>query len=112
LEKDMASRTEISYSDAIVPMVDIDQEVDISWLVGMRMSDSMKISQARQQTKFQMNEKGAKVQSAATICIEKCFRPKEFKICDSFYLCIVRPGMKTPVFAAYIDKDSWKEPKE
>ncbi len=105
-----------SYQQAIFPMVDIDQEVNISWLKDMEACDVYKIVQALQQTKFQMNEKGAKVESAVAISfVDACYRPeppKVFTVNDAFYLWIVRPGMKTPIFAAYIDKDAWKAPQE
>jgi hypothetical protein len=119
-QKNIVSSNEICYDKAIFPMVDIDQEVDIKWLEKIRACDGYKevyeIAQALQQTKFQMNEKGAKVKSAVAIsCIEcSCAIriPKIFTINDSFYLWILRPGMKTPIFAAYIDKDAWKVPVE
>jgi hypothetical protein len=93
------SENEITdYDEAIFPMVNIGYEV----------------VQALQQTKFQMNEKGAKIISAAAMNIFECTaccepKPKKaLKFDDSFYLWIVRPGMKTPIFAAYIDTDAWK----
>jgi hypothetical protein len=109
----------VNYDEAVFPMVDIDQEVDVKWLENIKAcsenEEKYAVVQALQQTKFQMNEKGAKVESAAAISMvytECAPKPKKvFTITDSFYLWIMRPGMKTPIFAAYIDFDAWKAPK-
>lgn len=107
----MLSEKNLTYYDtAIFPTVDINQEVDIKWLEGIWAYDGAvakyEIAQALQQTKFHMDERGAKVESAVAIsCVKRCLpAPKKiFKIESSFYLWIMRPGMKTPIFAAYID---------
>ena len=111
----------VPYSAVIFPMVSLDQEVDIRWLLGMNFPTSKgpaQIAQALQQTKFRMNEEGAMVQSAVAIEVQigiACpnFNPPPvFCIDDSFYIWIMRPGMKTPIFAAYVDKsDAWQEPE-
>ncbi|MBA4321050.1 MAG: hypothetical protein C0412_21885 [Flavobacterium sp.] len=118
----MASRVTCIFLDEVIfPMVDINETVDIGWLENMRAYSGLTpkyiIAQALQQTKFQMNEKGAKVESAAAMTFIKCScfsheHKRVFKIDDSFYLWIMRPGVKTPIFAAYVDKDSWKAPAE
>jgi hypothetical protein len=117
-QKNIIFSNETRYEKSIFPMVEIDQEVDIKWLKDMKAFNGIKavyrIGEALQQTKFQMNEKGAKVKSAVAISFFECLSVEEkiFTINDSFYLWILRPGMKTPIFAAYIDKDSWKAPLE
>jgi len=65
------------YREVIFPMVSLNHETDISWLLRFgshRLSDNtfFSITQALQQTKFDMNEKGARAQSAVAIAIEKC----------------------------------------
>jgi hypothetical protein len=47
------------FSDILFPMVSIDQQVDISWLCGLTNQENWFIDQALQQTRFQMDEKGA-----------------------------------------------------
>lgn len=111
------STTDITrdYSGIIFPMVDINQNVDIGWLCGLTDSSrSWSIVQALQQTRFQMNEKGAAAQSA--VAIHATYRslslPKPvFEIDGPFYLWIERPGMSMPLFTAYVDLDDCKEPK-
>ena len=108
------------YVEAIFPMVNLNHETDISWLIGLgtsRLRDNcfFNIAQAKQQTKFQMNEKGAHVQSAVAISIkEMCYiEPKPLKtlvINKPFYLWIERPGANMPIFTSYIDPIDWKKP--
>lgn len=101
------------YSNIRFPMVDLDQEVDISWLMGMQFPNYF-IAQAKQQTKFKMNETGARVRSAVAIGIEKTCMPLPRKKCiidQPFYLWIERPGVKVPVFAGYISEENWKDPQ-
>lgn len=99
-----------SFSHAIFPMVDINQEVDITWLMELAYG-AYSIDQALQQTKFQMDEKGAAVQSAVAIVLnESCSCSPVFMINKPFYLWIERPGMSLPLFAAYVDFADWKQP--
>ena len=117
-QKNITTEHQRYYDEAIFPMVDLNQEVDIKWLENIGTSSGCMndyiVAQALQQTKFQMNEKGAKVESAVAIgCRCTCFRPKQiFIINEPFYLWIIRPGMKTPIFAAFINTDAWKAPAE
>ena len=110
-----ATDGQLTYYDHLYfPQVDLDQQVDISWLCGMHCPEKEGperwiISQAIQQTKFKMDEKGAHVESAAGISFCKTsWRPFEELIIDqAFYVWIERPGCTMPVFAAYIDPRSW-----
>jgi hypothetical protein len=103
------------YSQACFPMVDLDQKTDLSWLLrlgSLRITDNQvfQITQALQQTKFKMNEKGARAQSAVAIAFEKSCNQKKLSIDQPFYLWIERPGMKLPLFTACIDSTEWKTP--
>lgn len=113
------SFSEVYYDELIFPMVEINEEPDISWLVGLRKYDKdnrrWMISQALQQTKFQMNEKGAAAQSGcAIVMIPECICLPEsiYTIDKPFFLWIERPGMSLPLFAAYIDESLWKRPEK
>lgn len=91
------------------PMVDLDDETTLPWMLNMR-SEQWFIAEAKQQTKFQLNEKGASVFSgfAAT----KTYRcKKEDAVIDKpFLVWIERDGVELPIFAAYCDESCWKEP--
>jgi len=99
------------------PMVDLNHETDISWLIGMntrdKSGDPWIISQAKQQTKFKMNQYGARVKSAVAVSVVKaCVSVEEhgLLIDKPFYLWIERPSVITPTVYAYIDVPDWKDP--
>ncbi len=106
------------FSGARFPMVDLHTSIKLDWLLGLPYGDQdvapyFVIRQALQETRFQMNEKGAHAQSAVAIEIKlRCIQqPKPtFEINEPFYLWIERPSMSMPLFAAYIDTTDWKEP--
>lgn len=111
------------YDDATFPMIDYDQENDISWLLGLKLLNTYRIAQALQQTKFKMNEEGAHVKSAVALGIERCCISKVSKhlvIDKPFYLWIERldpkcdptieKSLPLPIFAGYFDTDCWKNP--
>lgn len=98
------------------PMVDLDQKVDISWLRGMRTlsdkGDPALISQALQQTKFKMNERGAHVKSAVAIGIRVTSLKRNLPLIidQPFFLWIERQGVSTPILCAYLTQENWKNP--
>ena len=90
-----------------------------SWLIGMRTTmgeghQEAVISQALQQTKFKMNQLGARVKSAVAIGISKTSASIEILepiiINKPFFLWIERPGLSFPLMYAYIDEANWKNP--
>lgn len=103
------------YAGVVFPMVDLKQQVDLSWLIGMGYPPDARISQALQETHFKMNEKGAIAKSAVAIAVKtECAAPtfKQPYIIDKpFYLWIERPGMSMPLFTAYITPADWKAPQ-
>ncbi len=102
------------YAGVTFPMVELSQKEDISWLIGLWYNNPLewKVMQALQETRFSMNEKGARAQSAVAVELEpRCMPTKPQLVIDgAFYLWIERPGMSVPLFAGYIDKGDWKEP--
>lgn len=105
------------YESLIFPMVSLDQEVDIGWLKGMWTVNAggqeCKINQALQQTKFKMNQFGARVKSAVAVSfmITSVREPRRFLVIDQpFFLWITRSGVSTPILYAYVDEGDWKDP--
>ncbi len=118
------------------PMVTLDDKPDISWLLELGKEalptpqlttvlnnhpeiprpPIMVITEALQQTKFQMNEIGAAAQSAVALTFDLVGAavddqiPSRYTLDKPFYLWIERPGVNIPVFAAYIDEQDWKKP--
>lgn len=95
------------------PHVDINETVDIKWLEKVRFLDGKSyISEAKQQTKFKLDEKGGKVESAVTLGVEKSaapdFEKPKIRVLDKNFICWVeRPGVKDPIFAGLITRDNW-----
>ena len=103
------------YEGVVFPMIDYNREVDISWLQGLWVNDTWWIEEAIQQTKFRMNEKGARAQSAVAMTM-RCLsldEPKKPVVIDKpFLLWISRKGVSLPVFAGVFAKDAWRRPEE
>jgi len=103
------------YDYLIFPKVDLDREEDVRWL--LKISYFQKngmpwdLTQAIQQTKFKMDEVGAKVESAfAGAMMMRGIKPIKGYTIDSPFLCwIERDGLDNPLFIGYITKDSWVE---
>lgn len=105
------------FNRIVFPMINLDHEVDISWMKDMKATDNQrfpwKIVQALQQTKVKMNEVGAKVESAVAI-VARCLGAepitKELVIDQPFFMWVERSGMKRPLFTGYIAPDCWRDP--
>jgi len=95
------------------PMVDLEQDVDISWIEKMFVDDWY-IAKAEQKTRFKMNHVGAKVESAVNMNLMKCCaHPGRVMVIDKpFLIWISRPGLHLPLFAGYITQEDWKDPGE
>lgn len=105
------------YGDLIFPMVDLNQEVDISWLMNMETdaADGRRawVTQALQQTKLRMNEVGARVESAVAVAItlEMMVMPKPPHTIDRpFLIWFTRDGLSKPLFVGYIGYEDWRNP--
>lgn len=96
------------------PMVDLDEKPDISWIQGLQFGHGYRVGAAMQQTKFRMNEKGARAQSAAAMTLVRSVRPtvQPHVIDRPFLLWIRRDGLEFPLFAALLCEDAWKEPEK
>ncbi len=107
------------YRGVVFPMIDLDERPDISWLVGLRTYDNEgflnEVTQALQQTKFKMNEKGARVKSAVAIGGMRTTsmpmpEPPPYVINKRFMLWVVREGLTMPLFVADLTEENFKNP--
>jgi hypothetical protein len=105
------------FEKVIFPMVDLNKQIDVSWLLNMStMSNDVRpayVSQAVQQTIFKMNETGAQAQSAFAGAITKRggSSSEENMVINEPFLCwITRRDFKMPLFAGYITQQDWKNP--
>ncbi|MBI3120363.1 MAG: hypothetical protein HYZ08_01970 [Candidatus Kerfeldbacteria bacterium] len=116
------------FSELRFPMVDLQESVNLAWLAGMstQLADgrSAIIGGAIQQTRFRMNQIGARAESAAVIYVTRggslVFK-QPYTIDRPFLLWIDRGEiyfgrrdrehqLNFPLFAAYITPEHWKDP--
>ena len=118
---DIRCRSEITpilASWLLFPMVDLDLETILDWLVGMHTvaanGENANIIQAVQQTKFKMNHLGARVKSAVGMGVTRTSVrvdvAEPILIDEPFFLWIERPCLSFPLMYAYIDEQHWKDP--
>jgi hypothetical protein len=105
------------YDGIRFPMVDLDITNDIGWLKGMWTTNVIgtpaDITQAVQQIKIKMNEKGARFQSATAVAVtlRSIMIPKQDLIIDEpFLVWVSRHDLEKPLMAAFITEESWKNP--
>ncbi len=98
--------------NVILPMLSCDERVDLSWLIGMHATDDdgpLIVSQALQQTRFRLNERGARAQSGVAVAVRRGITPT-LVIDEPFVLWIVRPSLPEPLFVGHFCPDSWTDP--
>jgi hypothetical protein len=98
----------------IFPMIDYNRQVDISWIEGLFFHPDWFIQKALQQTRFRMNETGARAQSAVamTNCWSCVMHRQPVVIDKPFLLWIERQRVRFPVFAGVFTEDVWKKPAD
>ncbi len=112
----IAGNAQLNEHDGVIfPMVAMDHEVDISWLRGVNTTaadgEPAWISQALQQTKFRMNERGARAESAVAMAVTRSISfDKLYTIDRPFLVWIERECCSLPLFAARINPEDWKDP--
>lgn len=98
-----------SFEGVCLPSVDMEGDIDLSWLKGFGMS-GLQVSEAIQKFRFKMNEEGARAQSAVGMSVKRGLPPPPYVVNRPFLLWIEREGMGVPLFAAVIGEEYWKEP--
>lgn len=93
----------------IFPKACIDHQPDVSWLLGMGF-DTYSIEQAKQQTKFTLDETGAEVKSAVAIALMESICCSNNLVIDQPYIVWwERKGVSIPVVVALVAQDSWQQ---
>ena len=104
------------YGGVIFPMVDLDQKVDISWIIGLTTTGvdgrPARISQALQQNILKINEVGARAKSAVAIAVTLAVHMPEpdLVINGPFLVWFRRSHLAKPLFTGYITQEHWKNP--
>lgn len=100
------------YEGVNIPMVKLQQQVKIDWLLGLYTQvglDTWQITQALQEIIFGMNQYGARVKEATAIAVTRGL-PDYYTVDSSFLIWIERQGLPFPLFTAYITEDDWADP--
>ncbi len=99
------------------PMVDLNVDTSLDWLKGVwtetfEVDQIARVVEAKQQSKLKMNHKGAKAESAAGISVsfESTSISVPMVIDQPFLFWISRQGIPMPLFAAWVDFESWANP--
>lgn len=92
-----------------IPMIDLNAEITHDWMIGMK-NEPYFVNQALQQIRFKLDEKGARVESGFAAEMALC-ESSDMILNEPFFLWIEREGIDTPIFAAYLDEESWKDPQ-
>lgn len=107
---DVMEVTKVRHFDGlIVPMVSLDIEKELDWMIGVGLNEYI-IAQAKQQTKFAMDEKGIRVKDAVALGMTRCAPAVSYVINSPFFVWIEREGVSEPYFSGYITPEHWKKP--
>ena len=108
--------TYVRFGGLVFPMVNLNTDMEMSWMLGMQLDDSV-VTQAVGQFKFRMNEKGARAQSAVAIVTTRAFSaPAPDMVIDGpFLMWIIRPSLGAeqqyvPLCLAHITEKDWSDP--
>ncbi len=114
LSRNLSSNRE--FGGLVFPMVDLDQRVDIGWLLGLKTTGDdgqpARITQALQQTILKMNEVGARAKSAVAVAVMRSIEmPKPDLIINGpFLVWFERDGLAKPLFVGHITQEDWRNP--
>lgn len=100
------------WDGAIVPMLEMDTDGDIDWLLGMQNTADYFIQSVFQKFKLRANEKGARVKVATgmVVCMAAAGpSTPPYIVDDPFIGFFTQPGHDNlPLAAFWADTDSWK----
>lgn len=105
------------FGAVVFPMVNLNRDFDVSWLLGMHFNGDV-ITQAVGQVKLRINEKGARAQAAVAISVTRGMAPRsapDMVIDGPFLVWFIRPGFGQvqrymPLFVAHVTEEDWSDP--
>lgn len=113
---DVGGWKEEEYDKLFFPMIDLNHLGDLGWLEGLwtfsESGEKATLIKAVQQSVLKVNEVGALAKSAAgmAVVLESFVSERLLTINRPFLFWIVRKDFPLPLFAAWVDVDSWKDP--
>ncbi len=101
------------YNELVFPMIDCKVEKQLDTLMGLRFG-AYTVNQALQEIKFQMNEIGAKFETAVTVGMMRgsapISQPTRYIINQPFLIWVEREEIIPTIFEGYMTMDYWKNP--
>ena len=95
------------FTDVVVPVIKFEETMQLDWLLGLGRGNHQ-IRQAVQIVKWQMDEKGARVQAATGVAAERSIPVSDPLFIDRpFLLFLTQPGSDIPVGVTYITPVRW-----
>lgn len=93
------------------PLVELRARADAPHMIGL-YTDSHVIAQAAEGFELKMNHLGGMARARAELAAPTGPPPKVrwVKITGPFVVAVIKQGLTEPVFAAYVDRDSWRDP--
>lgn len=95
------------------PMVDLKLSSSAEYMLGIRSGENT-INQAAEGFELKMNHLGGLARAKAELGMTRGLPPAKprITITGPFIAAVVKQGVQEPVFVAYCDRDSWKNPGE
>lgn len=97
-------RTPRDVPKLLFPAVEMEKDVDISWLKGMSVT-GFQVDEARGQIRFHLDDKGARAQSAVALTMRGL--ENKYTIKNPFLVIFWKEGLALPAFVAIATPDSW-----
>ncbi len=99
-------RTGYDFQKLEFPFVQLEADVDISWMKGMAIEGGFRIDKALKKVKLTLDDKGARAQSAV-VYMTLGMESGVYKIELPFFVIFQQEGEELPVFVALSGPDSW-----
>jgi len=97
------------YSDKVsFPCIKFDKKEELSWLIGMKVNSDTYIAECKAQTKLDIDEEGAKIETInAAVMVKGSSSETHHIINKPFLFWVERKGHSVPMFAALLCRDTW-----
>lgn len=93
------------------PMVHLQTKSSAAYMLGLHTATGETVSQAAEGFELKMNHLGAKARAKAEMALTRGISMKPILYIEGpFLVTIFKEGVPEPLFAAYVDRDSWKDP--
>lgn len=104
--------TDIEEGSLDFPMVNLKYRKAADYLIGLS-SGPNQVTQADEGFELKMNHLAGRAKAKAEVAVSRGIDMKPHLIINNpFLVLVVKDGVEEPLFAAYVDRDSWRDPGE